>query len=97
MTKPTADRRRDHHSLDRRMLSRKVRLISLGKDPNQASEMLDLYLAGDSAAEIAVAYGVNPGSVYSAIAKEALYRLMKQRSAERLEEMDEVLNGDTNG
>ena len=52
-----------------------------------AREALDTYLDGMSQSDIATIMGVSRNTVANAIAKEALYRLMAQKQAERLEEM----------
>ncbi len=80
--------RHEHHTLDRRRKSQAIQLTNRGRDPRQAAEMLELYLGGDSAADIAEAYQCTRETVYRSICKEALFQLMEQRQVERLEELD---------
>lgn len=77
-------------SLQTRIRKRNGMLKKFGRDENQASEMLDLYLSGDCVSEIAPAYKTTTSSVYNQIAKEALFRLMAAQAAERLEELKDV-------
>lgn len=88
-----ADKRTAHQALTTRQARRHSQLTNKGKNPEQASEMLDLYLSGESVVEIAVAYGLHKSSVYSQIATEALWRMMKIHQAERLEEIKEISEG----
>jgi len=89
------DQRKKHHTVEQRIKVRSARLRSLGRSENQASEMLDLYLGGDSVREIAEAYELSLQSVYVSMSKEALFRLMRDRQVERLEEVKEIVDGDT--
>lgn len=73
-----------------RIKRRSTNLRKRGRDETQASDMLDLYLSGDSMSDIAAAYDVSKNAAYSQIAKEALFRLMAAQAAERLEELKDV-------
>lgn len=80
-----------HDSLTTRRRKQVAQLERIGADVTQPADMLELYLLGESAVDIAAAYKVTAGTVYRCICKEALYQLMEQRNLERLEEMDELL------
>lgn len=84
-----------HQSVETRLKKRNSALRARGKDINQASEMLDLFLGGDTVIDIAEAYGIHTHTVYSSMSKEALFRLMRQRQVERLEEVKEIVEGDS--
>ena len=55
--------------------------------PGWASDALDLYLEGYSQSDIGKIMNITPGSVGNAVAKEALFRLMAAKQAERLEQL----------
>ena len=83
----------------RRGLAYKVRRrdelnIQHGQQPGWARDGLDLYLDGSSVADIAGMMGLTSQAVSTAIAKEALYRLMAAKQVERLDEMELQSNGD---
>jgi hypothetical protein len=77
------------------MKQRASHVARTGGSLNQASEMLDLYLGGDCVVDIAAAYNRCEAAVYSQMAKEALFRVMVQHQAQRLEDVSEVVDGAT--
>ena len=79
-----------HRSLETRKKMRDIALTSRGFKTEDPAEMLDLFLQGESVADIAKAYKRGTGRVYNSIAKEALFRLMTKQAAERLEELDGI-------
>lgn len=89
------DKRCGHQSMETRIRKRNAALLARGKDINQASEMLDLFLGGDAVIDIAEAYNIHTHTVYASMSKEALFRLMRQRQVERLEEVKEIVEGDS--
>lgn len=62
----------------------------VGNPPGWAEEALDFYLAGFDVPDILSTFSVKSGVFYNAIAKAALYRLMVQHQAERLEDIAEL-------
>lgn len=84
-----------HTPLERRLKTRATNLRNRGRSENQSGEMLDLYLDGNPVADISEAYEVSKTSVYQSMCKEALFRLMRDRQVERLEEVKEIVEGDT--
>lgn len=58
-----------------------------------ADEALDYFLSGIPVPEIAAAFDCGLSSVYNVVARAALYRLMKQHQAERLEEFGDLSKG----
>lgn len=77
-------------TLESAIRRRTSQLVRCGKDPNQASEILDLFLIGESVNDIARHYGISTGATRSQMNKEALYRCMKAQAVERLEELENV-------
>ena len=84
------DKRYGHRTVEQRRALQLAQLRRLGKEETQSADMLDLFLLGESAADIAKAYKVTLNNVYATISNEALYRLMEQRAVERLEEITEM-------
>lgn len=83
-TKGLADKRR---TLDYKLKRRANENIRRGMKANWAVEALDAYLDGMNLTEIAQVMGCGSQAVGIAIAKEALFRLMAQHQADRLEDM----------
>ena len=77
-------------SLETKIRKREVQLIRLGREVSQASDILDLYLAGESLVEIAAAYKLTKNVARSQMCKEALFRLMQAQAVERLDELENV-------
>ena len=71
--------------------------IQHGQQPGWARDALDLYLEGSSITDVAGMMGLTSQAVSAAIAKEALYRLMTAKQAERLEEMELQHKGNEHG
>lgn len=80
-----ADKRR---GLAYKLARRDALNIQHGQQPGWARDGLDLYLDGYSIADVAGMMGMSAPAVGAAIAKEALYRLMAAKQADRLEEME---------
>lgn len=77
-------------TVDQRRALRDKQNIAKGHSPGWAEEALDYYLSGVPISEIVDCFSVRVGTFYNAIAKAALYRLMVQHQAQRLEEMPEL-------
>lgn len=77
-------------TLETRIKCRNGHMRRQGKSVDSPAEMLDLYLLGERAIDIAEAYGISVSSFYKAVAKEALFRLMAQQNAEHLSEFMET-------
>jgi hypothetical protein len=86
------------HSLAQRIANRNAQNVRNGRPPGWADEALDLYLEGFEVREIMKCYNLQYNPVfYNSIAKAALYRLMAERAAERLDDMTELTNGHGHG
>lgn len=84
-TKGLSDKRR---GLDYKLKRRAALNVQHGQVAGWASEALDAYLGGLSNSDIAKVFEVTTNAVAMAIAKEALFRLMAQKQAERLDQMN---------
>lgn len=80
----------DRFTLERRIAMRDHRQVQQGHLPGWSDYALDCYLEGTSVAEIIETFNVSKTTFYSSIAKAALYRLMKERNCERMDEMEEL-------
>lgn len=78
------------NTVEQRKKKRDSLNIKAGRQPGWTEEALDYFLAGIPVPEIIEAMGVSRHSFYNGIAKAALYRLMIQHQAERLEEIPEL-------
>lgn len=77
-------------TVDQRRALRDKQNVSAGHQSGWAEEALDYYLSGVPVDEILSCFPVSSGTFYNAIAKAALYRLMVQHQAERLDEIPEL-------
>lgn len=77
-------------TVDQRRTRRDLMNVKYGNAPGWAEEALDFYLEGEEVAEIRRCFDVSSNVFYSSIAKAALYRLMVQHQAQRLEEIPEL-------
>lgn len=59
-----------------------------GNQPNWASDALDMYLEGYTQADIARIMSLSNHAVATSICREALFRLMKQHQADRLDQLN---------
>lgn len=69
-------------TIEARINMRNGQNLRLGHEVGWADEALNYYLSGVSVSEIAECYEVRRSSVYSAISKAALYRLMQAKNME---------------
>lgn len=83
-------RGRKRWTVEQRRESRNRNNVIRGKPPGWAEEALDFYLSGISPVEIIECFNVTNNVFYTAIAKAALYRLMVEHQAERLDEIPEL-------
>lgn len=77
-------------TVEQRIQSRNHRNELRGKQAGWADEALEFYLLGVPVAEILACFSVNRNVFYTSIAKAALYRLMKERQAELMTDMEEL-------
>lgn len=77
-------------TLEQRLRMRAGQSRRYGRADDWGDEALDFFLAGLPVPEIADTYNCSVGSIYNAISKAALFRLMKQHQAERLDELREL-------
>lgn len=82
-------------TLEQRIASRNKRNLRQGHEEGWADEALDFYLEGLTVREIIDHYKVSTTAFYNSIAKAALYRLMKERNCERMDEMEELTDAKT--
>ena len=63
-----------------------------GRTAEDHDDILDLYLAGESARDIGKAFSLKPNSVHRILSHQALFRLMKARAVERLNEIEDMMS-----
>jgi hypothetical protein len=83
-------RKRRRATLEELLRKRNKTNATRGNAPGWADEALDLFLAGEQVCSIAHAYSLSSAAVSGAIARAALYRLMKAHAAERLDQMKDL-------
>lgn len=77
-------------TVEQRRANRDRQNVIAGKQAGWAEEALDFYLSGFPVDEILAVFDVKVTVFYNCIAKAALYRLMVEHQAQRLEEIPEL-------
>lgn len=80
----------ERFTVERRIEMRDKQQARHGKEPGWSDYALDCYLEGTPIKDILETFNVTAKTFYQSISKAALYRLMKERGVERMDEMEEL-------